>query len=190
MDNTETPENPMYEATGFVSGFGRGTRLLTADGPMPVEDIEPGEALLDWEGRPHFVLWQGGREMHPVPGWAGDPRHPMVIAANAFGPGKPRRDLHLCQKHRVMVETAGEWAVLSARSLAPHLAKMDLSGRPISYHTVMTRDPCRVMAENLPCESHVPGLAEPDASLVRLAASPSALPLPWPAEVRTATLRP
>jgi hypothetical protein len=178
MDSTERPENPMQEAPGFVCGFGRGTRLLTADGPVPVEDIEPGEAILDWEGRPHFVLWQGGWDMRPVPGWAADPRHPMVIPANAFGPGKPRRDLHLCQTHRVMVETAGEWAALSARSLAPHLARMDLSGRPISYHAVMTRGPCKLMAENLPCESHVPGLAEQDVAVSRLALSP------LPAEVR------
>lgn len=150
---------PDLQVTGLGCGFGRGTRLLTADGPMPVEEIEPGEAVLDVQGRPHFVLWQGGCEMRPVPGWAGDPRHPVVIAANAFGPGKPRRDLYVSQQHRVMVETAGHWAAVPARALAPHIAQIDLSGRPISVHAVVTRSPCNLMAENLPCESYLPGSA-------------------------------
>ncbi len=95
--------------------------------------------------------------MRPMAGWAGDPHHPVVIAANAFGPGKPRRDLLLSQQHRVMVETDGPDAMVRAAALAPHLARIDLSGRDVSYHAVVTRNPCLLMAENLPCEGFRPG---------------------------------
>jgi len=144
-------------ARGLACGFGRGTRLMTSDGQVPVDEIEPGEAVLDFEGRPHFVLWQGGWDVQPMAGWAGDPRHPVVISANAFGPGKPRRDLYLSQQNRVMVEADKPDALLRAVALAPHLARIDLSGRAVSYHVVVTRSPCLLMAENLPCQSHQPG---------------------------------
>lgn len=157
MDTLSHPASLGSCIPGLVRGFGRGTRLLTADGPVPVEEIEPGEAVLDPEGRPHFVLWQGGWDMRPMAGWAGDPHHPVVIAANAFGPGKPRRDLLLSQQHRVMVETDGTDAMVRAAALAPHLARIDLSGRDVSYHAVVTRNPCLLMAENLPCEGFRPG---------------------------------
>lgn len=139
-------------APGPVRGFRRGTRLLTADGPTPVEEIEPGEAVLDPDGRPHFVLWQGSWDMRPEPGWAADPRHPVVIAANAFGPGKPRRDLYLTQQNRMMVHPGRPGVMVTAASLAPQLAQIDLSARPVSYHAVVTRSTCLLMAENLPCE--------------------------------------
>lgn len=157
MDAVSNPVPFGFPASGLVRGFGRGTRLLTADGPVPVEEIEPGEAVLDPDGRPHFVLWQGGWDLRPMADWAADPHHPVVIPANAFGPGKPRRDLHMTQQHRVMVETDGPGAMVRAASLAPHLARIDLSGREISYHAVVTRSPCLLMAENLPCEGFRPG---------------------------------
>lgn len=142
-----------------MTGLLRGTRLLTADGPVPVEDIEPGEAVIDPDGKPHFVLWQGGCDMTPVSGWIVDPRHPVRIAANAFGPGMPRRDLYLSQQHRVVVDMAGGKTAVAARTLAPHLAKIDPVDRQISYHVVITRSPCLLLAENLPCESYRPGLS-------------------------------
>lgn len=152
-------------ALGLVRGFGRGTRLLTADGPTPVEDIEPGEAVLDPNGRPHFVLWQGSWDMRPEPGWAGDPRHPVVISANAFGPGKPRRDLYVTQQHRMIIHAGRPGVLVTAASLPPHLARIDLSARTISYHAVVTRSPCMVMAENLPCE----GVASEERALADIA---------------------
>lgn len=157
MEKKPNPIPYRQLASGLVRGFGRGTRLLTADGPVPVEEIEPGEAVLDPDGRPHFVLWQGGWEVRPMAGWAGDPHHPVVIAANTFGPGKPRREMHMMQQHRVMVETDGPGAMVRAAALAPHLARVDLSGRDVSYHAVVTRTPCLLMAENLPCEGFLSG---------------------------------
>lgn len=157
MDSASNPLSYGHRIPGLVRGFGRGTRLLTADGPVPVEEIEPGEAVLDPEGRPHFVLWQGGWDMRPMAGWAGDPQHPVVIAANTFGPGKPRRDLILSQQHRVMLDGDGKGAMVRAAALAPHLARIDQSGRDVSYHAVVTRIPCLLMAENLPCEGFRPG---------------------------------
>lgn len=141
-----------------LRGFGRGTRLLTPDGPVPVEEIEPGEAVLDPDGRPHFVLWQGGWDHGTLPPeGAGQMRHAVVIAANAFGPGKPRRDLVLSQDMTVIVQTAGRAAAVAARTLVPHRARWDTSGRVAGYHVVVTRSPCLLMAENLPCQSHRPG---------------------------------
>jgi hypothetical protein len=50
--------------------------------------------------------------------------------------------------------------------LPPHLARIDLSARTVSYHAVVTRSPCLVMAENLPCE----GVASVERALADIAA--------------------
>lgn len=150
--------SPLPHGGAAARGFGRGTRVLTPDGPVPVEEIEPGEAVLDPDGRPHFVLWQGRWEVSlSVQARVAPLRHGVVIAANAFGPGKPRRDLCLSQDHRVIVETARGAAAVAARTLVPRLARWTQSGQLTSYHAIVTRSPCVLMAENLPCQSHEPG---------------------------------
>ncbi len=150
-----SPAAPLFAplSAAGLRGFLRGTRLMTVDGPMPVEEIAPGEAVLDPEGRPHFVLWQGGCDLHPASGRADDPSLPVRIAANAFGPGLPRRDLFLSQQHRVQVETAAGLLTARAGSLRPPMAQIVPMAGKISYHAVVTRNPCLLMAENLPCES-------------------------------------
>ncbi|NBE08894.1 hypothetical protein GU920_15235 [Rhodobacter sp. CCP-1] len=127
------------------------------DGPVPVEEIEPGEAVMDPQGRPHFVLWQGGCAWQPQGGASDDPGRPIRIFANAFGPGIPRRDLRLSAAHRVVVERAGVSSALRADALGPHRARMEGGDEPVFYHAIVTREPCIVMAENLACASAFPG---------------------------------
>lgn len=123
---------------------------------MPVEEIEPGEAVMDPQGRPHFVLWQGGCEWQPQGGFD-DPGRPIRIFANAFGPGVPRRDLRLSAAHRVVVERAGVASTLRADALGPHRGRLEGGDEPVFYHAIVTREPCIVMAENLACASDFPG---------------------------------
>lgn len=151
-------------------GFLRGTHLLTMDGPVPVEEIEPGEAVMDPQGRPHFVLWQGGCAWQPPGGGFDDPGRPIRIFANAFGPGIPRRDLRLSAAHRVVVERAGVSSTLRADGLGPHRARLEGGDEPVFYHAIVTREPCIVMAENLACASAFPGegaMSDPAGRLQR-----------------------
>ena len=139
-------------------GFLRGTLLMTVDGPAPVEEIQPGEAVVDPQGRPHFVLWQGGGIWHPQAGQADDPGRPVRILANALGPGVPRRDLLLSRAHQVVVEEEGVATTLRADALGLRRARIERGDGPVAYHAVITRAPCLIMAENLACLSPFSGL--------------------------------
>jgi hypothetical protein len=85
--------------------FAEGTRLLTRQGEVPVEDLAPGDdvvAVLAGQLLP--VVWVGRRtvdcaaEDHPAEMW------PIRIRAHAFGPGRPHRDLWLSPDHAVHVD--------------------------------------------------------------------------------------
>jgi hypothetical protein len=129
---------------------------------MPVEEIEPGEAVIDPQGRPHFVLWQGGGLWHPQAGQVDDPGRPVRIHANALGPGVPRRDLLLARAHRVVVEQDGAAMTLRADALGPRRARIEKGTGPVAHHAVVTQGPCFLMAENLACVSAGPPVSGGD----------------------------
>ncbi len=81
--------------------FVEGTRIATARGEIPVEDLAIGdEALTHFAGRA-AIAWIGHRRLdgrrHPRPQdvW------PIRVRADAFAPGRPRRDLFLSPDHAV-----------------------------------------------------------------------------------------
>ena len=87
-----------------VSCYGRGTRILTARGAVPVEALRLGDrvrAVLGQRDAP--IVWIGRRAVD----CAGDPRPgrvwPVRVAVGAFGPGRPAADLTLSPDHAVYV---------------------------------------------------------------------------------------
>ena len=85
--------------------FAEGTSLLTRQGEIPVENLNPGDDLVAvLAGQLLPVVWVGRRtvdcaaEKHPAGMW------PIRIRAHAFGPGRPHRDLWLSPDHAVHVD--------------------------------------------------------------------------------------
>lgn len=87
-----------------VACFRAGTRLATPDGPVAVEDLDPGDFLVTGFGAALRVRWVGYRTLecarHPRP-WD---VMPVRVAAGAFRPGSPGRDLYLSPDHAVFVD--------------------------------------------------------------------------------------
>ncbi len=86
--------------------FAAGTRIETRRGPLPVEALRPGDEVravlrASRGGGWAPVIWTGWRQVgcagHPAPAevW------PVRVAAGAFGPGRPQRDLFLSPDHAV-----------------------------------------------------------------------------------------
>jgi Hint domain-containing protein len=90
--------------TTNVVCFARGTRLAGPAGERPVEHLAVGDDLLTASGGQRRIVWIRRRHIdcacHPKPGsvW------PVRIAAGAFGPGMPVRDLLLSPQHAVFAE--------------------------------------------------------------------------------------
>jgi len=83
--------------------FVAGTCISTTRGDVPVEELVVGDRVRARFAGSAPIRWIGRRHIdcrrHPVP----DHVRPIRIAANAFAPGRPRRDLLLSPDHAVQV---------------------------------------------------------------------------------------
>jgi hypothetical protein len=130
--------------------FARGTRIATARGNIAVEDLHIGDrAVTALDRRCEPIVWIGRRAVncrrHPNPAavW------PVRVAAGAFGPGLPARDLFLSPDHAVFIDGV----------LIP--IKYLINGRTVAqerrdavhyFHVELARHDI-VAAEGLACES-------------------------------------
>ena len=85
--------------------FVAGTRILTRNGEVPVESLQPGcDVVAVLAGQLLPVIWVGRRhvdctqEDRPAEMW------PFLVRAHAFGPGRTHRDLYLSPDHAVHVD--------------------------------------------------------------------------------------
>ncbi len=138
-----------------VACFLRGTRILTARGEVAVEHLAIGERIPTAGGRMRRVRWIGYRTLMPR-------RHarpwdvmPVRVAAGAFGPGRPQRDLVLSPDHAVHV--AG--ALVPVRYLLNGATiTQEPAGRVTYYHVELADESGAavhdvLLAEGLACES-------------------------------------
>jgi hypothetical protein len=119
-----------------IACFRSGTRISTARGEVAVEQLRIGEMLPAHTGdrrlTPHRIEWIGHRTIdcrrHPKPAlvW------PVRIAAGAFGPSRPHRDLFLSPDHAMFVMPEGH-----ARGVLIPIRHL-LNGTNITQQTVDT----------------------------------------------------
>ena len=86
--------------------YAAGTRILAAQGEMPIEQLAVGDRVRTRFGGVVPIRWIGQRSVNcrhhrdPSQVW------PVRIAANSFGAGRPQRDLLLSPDHAVAVDGA------------------------------------------------------------------------------------
>ena len=103
---TETGESGLatLAQSALTACFATGTRILTTEGEVTVEDLRPGARAVLARGGSAPIIWIGHRDVDftrvkdPAAAW------PVRVKAGAFGPGAPIRDLYLSPDHAVFVE--------------------------------------------------------------------------------------
>ncbi len=89
------------DAVQVIPCFTAGSHITTTDGEIRVEDLREGDIAILADGRRRPIRWIGHRTVqiarHPRP-WD---VQPIRIRADAFGPGRPYRDLRLSPDHAV-----------------------------------------------------------------------------------------
>ncbi len=86
-----------------VPCFTPGTRIETPDGGRAVEALRAGDTVLTLDNGSQALTWVGRTEV-----WAERLRRhpafrPIHIRADAFGPGRPCRDMLVSPQHRILV---------------------------------------------------------------------------------------
>ncbi len=137
--------------------FRVGTRLATPDGPVAVEDLDPGDEVTTAFGAVLKVRWIGHRTLscrrHPRP-WD---VMPVRIEAGAFRPGVPRRDLWLSPDHALFVDGV----LIPVRYLMNGATILQEETDEVTYFHVETQNAAGaashtvLMAEGLPAESYL-----------------------------------
>ena len=86
--------------------YAAGTRIRTPRGDVPIEALHVGETVLTRFAGTARIRWIGTRRIdcrrHPDPAEV----RPVRVAAHAFGPGLPERDLLLSPDHAVALDGA------------------------------------------------------------------------------------
>ncbi len=136
--------------------FAAGTRIETRNGPVAVESLRPGDqvravlraargggwAPVVWTGHRHVAC---ARHACPQDVW------PVRVAAGAFGPGRPSRDLLLSPDHAVF----DHGALIPIRHLLNDATVMQHPVEQITYWHVELPEHDVLLAEGLPAESYL-----------------------------------
>jgi len=126
--------------------FTRGTSIMTAAGPVAVEDLRPGDRIITRDAGAQSLLWSGQRDFC----WRALGLLPMLrpvhIRAGALGNDLPARDLMLSPNHLLLAERPAtedrpsEEMFLPARDLLGRPGIATAQGREVCYlHLLMDR---------------------------------------------------
>jgi hypothetical protein len=130
--------------------FVAGTNIMTPEGDRPVEALRVGDAVVTASGGFQTIVWIGRRRVdldrHPRP----DAIQPVRIAADAFAPAVPRRDLYLSPGHRIFVADV----LIPASALINGTSVTRVTWRSVDYYHVELERHDVMLAENLPAESY------------------------------------
>ncbi|MCC6717034.1 MAG: Hint domain-containing protein, partial [Acetobacteraceae bacterium] len=143
--------------------FAPGTRIATPFGARSVETLQPGDAVLTHDGMARVLCWTGAWTTDPA-----DPAHrPVRIRANAFGPGRPARDLLVSPSHGLWLEGA----MVPAIALLDGVRVLRDAAAPGRFHHVALPFHAAILAEGLAAETfclcgddrytHLPAVADP-----------------------------
>jgi autotransporter passenger strand-loop-strand repeat protein len=137
--------------TSDVPCFAAGTRIATARGAVAVEQLAIGDRVMTVEGDTRPVTWIGSRRVdcrrHPQPAkvW------PVVIAAHAFGPDAPQREVRLSPDHAIFAEDV----LIPVKHLINGASIRQVVIPAITYFHVALDRHSVILAEGLPVESYL-----------------------------------
>ena len=85
------PALPVFEQA--FGAFSHGILVQTTDGPIAVEDLEPGMQVETADGTPETLLWKGSIMLVPgAPSLSDSPDRLYRVMSDAFGLGRPAQD--------------------------------------------------------------------------------------------------
>jgi len=144
---------PIRLADAVAGAFAGGTRILLADGrPVPVEDLEPGMAVLTRDHGAQPLRWAGAVRLRAEGGLA-----PVVVGPGVMGNPRP---LVVSPHHRLFLyrrdarDLAGAAELLvQARHLVDGQGIRRREGGHVVYHSLVFDRHEVIYAEGVPCES-------------------------------------
>ena len=137
--------------TDILACYAAGTLIATPDGETAVEELREGDLVRTASGEARKVRWIGHRQIdavrHPNP----DAILPVRIAAHAFGPALPARDLYVSPDHALFLDGV----LIPAGLLANGTTIRQIARASVTYFHVELDLHDVILAEGLPAESYL-----------------------------------
>lgn len=137
--------------------FAKGTMILTARGPKPVESLQVGELIETVDAGLQPTMWLSKSSL--VFGGDNEKQMPVLIAALALGADAPAHDLIVSPQHKVLLIDAD-----GAEVLAPAIGLVSRSGirrmlgrKQVEYFHMLLPKHSIIYSEGLATESFYPG---------------------------------
>jgi hypothetical protein len=157
---TTPPVTPATTYDKFYSNkivgtcFAAGTLIRTPAGDALVETLRVGDLVVTASGETRPVKWMGHTDIDFRRTPRGGPGLPIRIAADAFGPARPSKDLYLSAGHSVCVDLLGE-VLIPVEHLINGGTIAEIDTDAISYWHVELESHDILLANNLPAESYL-----------------------------------
>jgi collagen type I alpha len=139
------------DVTVTATCYAAGTRILTPRGEVPIERLHRDDLVLTISGQTQPISWVG----HRLVDFQNHPNRqrvlPVRIAAHAFGPGRPKRDLLLSPDHAVFVEGV----LIPIRHLINGSNVTQVEWQTITYYHIELPRHDVLLAEGMPAESYL-----------------------------------
>ncbi len=151
------PATELYESA--FNAFARGTLIATPSGPVAIEDLIPGDAVLTHDGDVLPVRWIGSMTLFPdLPVDNPDLVQVTRLLTDHFAPGKPFADLLLGPGARLLGRDAGQAALVPATALRDGVSMFAVRPRqPVQLHHLMLSRHAVILAGQVPVETWHPG---------------------------------
>lgn len=138
---------------GFVC-FVTGTRIRTDRGDIAVEALAIGDRAITASGEARPITWIGRRTLSDIGDPAEEAAWPVRVAAGAFGPQMPDRDLLLSAGHAVCVDMMGQVFIPVGRLVnGATIARVPMEA--VTYWHVELDSHDVLLSNNLPTESYL-----------------------------------
>ena len=138
----------------FLPCFVDGTRILLDRGEVPVEALKVGDVVRLARGGDAPIKWIGWRSLDRDAVARSPQLAPIRIARDAFGPGRPHRDLWLSPEHAVSV--LGVLVPIEALVNGLTIVR-ELTARDLTYYHVELNEHGVLFSEGLETESYLDG---------------------------------
>jgi collagen type I alpha len=129
--------------------FAAGSRILTPEGEIPVEELRPGRMVVTADGNARAIRWVGRRRVYF--GLQPDPVRclPVRITAGTFGPNMPQRDLFLSPDHAIY----SDGVLIPIKHLIDGHGIVPVETETVLYCHVELETHDILLAEGMPAES-------------------------------------
>jgi hypothetical protein len=147
---TDPATSQTMDAIELVVCFASGSRIRTAKGEVPVENLRVGDLAVTAAGEARPIVWIGHRRITNLT----SEQHPVRVLAGAFGDGLPARDLRLSPGHAVCVDVMDEVFVPIDHLINGQTIFREDVAEETYWHVELESHDV-LLADGLPCESYM-----------------------------------